>query len=69
MKVILVASGKGGTGKTSLTAGVGAALWALADMRLIEADERGARLLPMEKRDPMDSAAVQTLLRLRAEGR
>ena len=50
-------------------AGVGAALWALADMRLIEADERGARLLPMEKRDPMDSAAVQTLLRLRAEGR
>lgn len=50
-------------------AGVGAALWALADMRLIEADERGARLLPMEKRDPMDSAAVQMLLRLRAEGR
>lgn len=26
LKVILVASGKGGTGKTSLTAGVGAAL-------------------------------------------
>ena len=50
-------------------AGVGAALWALSEMRLIEADERGARLLPMEKRDPMDSAAVQTLLRLRAEGR
>ena len=49
--------------------GVGAALWALAEMGLIEADERGARLLPMEKRDPMDSAAVQMLLRLRAEGR
>ena len=35
----------------------------------IKTDERGARLLPMEKRDPMESAVVQTLLRLRAEGR
>ena len=49
--------------------GVYAALWALADMRLVEVDESGARLLPPEKRDPMDSAAVQLLLRLRAEGR
>ena len=50
-------------------AGAGAALLALEDMRLVEINESGARLLPMEKRDPMDSAAVQTLLRLRAEGR
>ena len=50
-------------------AGAGAALLALADMRLVEVDESGARLLPVEKRDPMDSAAVQMLLRLRAEGR
>ena len=49
--------------------GAGAALLALQDMRLIKTDERGARLLPMEKRDPMESAVVQTLLRLRAEGR
>ena len=40
-------------------AGAGAALLALADMRLVEVDESGARLLPVEKRDPMDSAAVQ----------
>ena len=50
-------------------AGAGAALLALEDMRLVEINESGARLLPMEKRDPMDSAAVQMLLRLRAEGR
>ena len=50
-------------------AGAGAALLALEDMRLVEINESGARLLPIEKRDPMDSAAVQMLLRLRAEGR
>ena len=54
-------------GRTAV--GAAAALLALEDMRLVETDENGARLLPMEKRDPMDSAAVQMLLRLRADGR
>ena len=35
LKVILVASGKGGTGKTSLTAGVGAALAQLGSKVLL----------------------------------
>ncbi len=43
--------------------------WRLRTCALMETDESGARLLPMEKRDPMDSAVVQMLLRLRAEGR
>ena len=46
--------------------GAGAAFLALADMRLIETDETGARLLPMEKRDPMQSGVVKQILRLRA---
>lgn len=36
LKVILVASGKGGTGKTSLTAGVGAALAQLGSKVLLD---------------------------------
>ena len=46
--------------------GAGAAFLALADMRLIETDETGARLLPMEKRDPMQSGVVKRILQLRA---
>lgn len=49
--------------------GAAAALLALEDMRLVETDENGARLLPMEKRDPMQSGVVRQILRLRAQGR
>ena len=41
LKVILVASGKGGTGKTSLTAGVGAALAQLGSLLGTLSLERG----------------------------
>ena len=45
MKVILVASGKGGTGKTSLTAGVGAALAQLGRRVLLIDGDCGLRNL------------------------
>lgn len=49
--------------------GAAAALLALADMRLIETNAAGARLLPAEPRDPMQSGVVRRILRLRAQGR
>ena len=45
LKVILVASGKGGTGKTSLTAGVGAALAQLGSKVLLIDGDCGLRNL------------------------
>ena len=45
LKVILVASGKGGTGKTSLTAGVGAALAANGHRVLVIDGDCGLRNL------------------------
>ena len=45
MKVILVASGKGGTGKTSFTAGVGAALSQLGHRVLLIDGDCGLRNL------------------------
>ncbi|NLF28520.1 MAG: single-stranded-DNA-specific exonuclease RecJ [Clostridiales bacterium] len=51
--------------------GSAAALLALQDMHLIELPDGGQRLriLPAEKTDPLDSAVVLKILRLRAEGR
>ena len=45
MKVVLVVSGKGGTGKTSLTAGVGAALSQLGRRVLLIDGDCGLRNL------------------------
>ena len=45
LKVILVVSGKGGTGKTSLTAGVGAALSGLGRRVLLIDGDCGLRNL------------------------
>ena len=62
LKVILVASGKGGTGKTSLTAGVGAALAQLGSKVLLIDGDCGLRnldiVLGMSDRAPVALPAL-----------